>query len=121
MGITIKDEGGNVYVIRIMEVLKKAEFDAMQAGAAKVLENDPLMRVKLLMIVENFKGWERNVEWGDISFYSKYGDKIMKIAIAGDPKWETDFKMFTGSGFRAAPVKYFPLHQLEQARIWLAE
>ena len=119
MGLTIREENGNLMVMRVTGLLKKTEFDAVQAAAAKRL--GPNTSVKLMIIEVNFEGWERGVEWGDLSFYAKYGDKITKIAILGNPKWETDLKMFLGAGFRAAPVKFFPSNQIEDARIWLAE
>ena len=89
--------------------------------AAKALDGDPLLRVKLLVLLEGFEGWERHPDWGDLSFYSEHGDRITRIAIVGDPKWETEFKMFAGAGFRRAPVQFFPSDQLQQANLWLAE
>jgi hypothetical protein len=121
MGVTLKQEYDNVYAMRITGVLKKSELDAAQGAAAKELEANPLLRVKLMIIAVNFTGWERGVNWDDMSFYTKYGDRITKMAIIGDPKQETEFKMFSGAGFRTAPVKFFPPNQLEQARTWLSE
>jgi hypothetical protein len=56
-----------------------------------------------------------------MNFYTRYGEKIIKIAIVGDTKHEGELKMFSGAWFRTAPVKFFPLNQLDQARIWLDE
>ncbi len=120
MGATIRQQPGDVYVMQITGLLKKSEFDALQASAAQVLEGDPQLRVKLLVLLEKFQGWERNPHWGDMSFYVEHGDRITKIAIVGDPKWAAEFKMFSGAGLRAAPVKFFPSDQLLQAHIWLA-
>jgi hypothetical protein len=121
MGATVRQQQGDVYVMRITGLLKKAEFDALQTAAAKALNSDPLLRVKLLILLEQFEGWERNPDWGDMSFYIEHGDKITRIAIVGDPKWATEFKMFTGAGFRSAPVQFYRPDQLQQARAWLAE
>jgi hypothetical protein len=121
MSVTLKQEYGNVYVMRVTGLLKKSELDAVQASAAKMLDNDPLLRIKMLVIVVNFEGWERGTHWDDMSFYTKYGDKITKMAIVSDPKLAAELKMFSGAGFRAAPVKFFPPTQLEQARVWLSE
>jgi hypothetical protein len=121
MGATIRQQQGDVYVMRITGLLRKAELDALQAAAAKLLDYDPLMRVKLLVLLDQFEGWERNPDWGDMTFYVEHGDRITRIAIVGDPKWETEFKMFTGAGFRAAPVQFYPAEQLQQARAWLTQ
>ena len=119
MGVTIQAEDERMAVMRITGLLKKSEFDALQAEAAKRLGPDA--SVKLLIIVEDFKGWERGTDWGDLTFFHEYGGKIARIAIVGDPKRETEFTMFCGAGYRAAPVKFFPPDQLSQARQWLAE
>jgi hypothetical protein len=52
-------------------------------------------------------------------FFEAHGDQIDEIAIVADPKWETNLLMFVGSGFRRAPVKFFPESQLALARAWL--
>jgi len=77
----------------------------VQAGAAKGLKPD--VNIKLLIILEDFKGWERGSDWGDMNFYAEHGDKITKIAIVGDPKHETDWMMFTGAGFPARAGEIF--------------
>jgi hypothetical protein len=117
MGLKLLEEIGNVYVVKIEGVLKKSEWDAAQTLAANKWKS--VQDVKMLIILEGFKGWERDEGWGDMSFYAEHREKITKIAIVGDPKHETDFLMFSGAGFRPAPVKYFPLSQIEQARKWL--
>jgi len=119
MGITVREENGSLLVMRVTGLLKKAELDAVQAAVAKRFKPDT--KVKLMIVEVKFEGWERGEQWSDMDFYSKHGDKITKIAIVGNPKWEVELKMFLGAGFRAAPVKLFPSNQIEDARIWLAE
>ena len=105
-------------VLRITGQLKKSELDAVQIAAAKKLDQNA--RIKVLIIVEDFKGWESNVDWGDMSFYAEHGDKMQKIAIVGDPKREADWMMFMGAGIRPSPIKYFSPDQTAQARAWLS-
>jgi hypothetical protein len=119
MGITIQQEKDNTVLMQITGLLKKTELDAVQTSAAKKFSPD--MRVKLLIIVKNFEGWERGEDWGDMSFFYEHGDKITKIAVVREQKWETGLKMFLGAGYRSAPVKFFSPNQLVEARMWLAE
>ena len=121
MGAILKHEHGNVYTIRLTGLLKKSELDTMQAAAATMLDADPNLSIKLMVVVANFEGWERGANWDDMTFYTKYGDKITRMAIVADPKLQPSLKMFSGAGFRSAPVKFFPPNQLEDARIWIAE
>ena len=117
MGVTIEREEGNLRVLRITGLLRKSELDA--ALAAEASQWELTTRIKVLVIVENFKGWERGADWGDMTFFGTHGDRIDKIAIVADPKWEIETLAFAGAGFRHGPVKFFPESQLTVARAWL--
>jgi hypothetical protein len=117
MGATIEPKEGKLTVLRITGLLKKSEMDAVLAAEAKGWT--PATKVNVLVLVEDFKGWERGADWGDMTFLVEHDEQIEKIAIVGDPKWRTDLLMFAGKGFRHAAVQFFPPHQLAQARVWL--
>ena len=119
MGINVEEGLENLNIMRITGLLKKSDLDEVQAAMAKKLADDPQLRIKLLIIVEDFKGWEGHVNWGDMSFYIEYGDRIDKIALVADPKREKELMMFLGAGIRPVPLKYFPPDQIDQARMWL--
>lgn len=121
MAVTIQLENDTLAVVRVNGLLKKSELDAAQASSAKQLAAKENVNVKVLIIVENFQGWEGGADWGDMSFYAEHGDKIIKIAIVGDPKREADWMMFMGGGVRPSPVKFFPSEQIAQARAWLRD
>ncbi len=117
MAATLEKEGDNVIVLRVSGILKKSEFDAVINAEAEQWK--PQTRVKLLVLAGAFQGWERNEDWGDLSFFLKYGDQIEKIAIVGDPKWETELLIFSAAGLRRAPVQFFRLEHVASARAWL--
>ena len=119
MAVTVQLENETLAVMRISGLLKKSDLDAAQAAAAKQLAAKGLTLVKVMVIVENFEGWEGGADWGDMSFYAAHGDKMEKIAIVGDPKREADWMMFMGAGIRPSPIKFFSLDQIAQARAWL--
>jgi hypothetical protein len=81
----------------------------------------PALKPRVLAVLENFEGWERGADWGDLEFLFSHSHEIAKIAIVGEPRWESDALAFAGAGFRRAPVKFFPAGQETQARAWLAE
>jgi hypothetical protein len=119
MGATVQREANGVWILRIAQALRKEELDAVQAEAIKGLSDGE--NIKLLVIVgDDFKGWVGTEEWSDVSFFSKYGDKVVKIAIVGDSRWEDKMMMFAGAGFRRAPVKYFQRDRLNEAQSWLS-
>jgi hypothetical protein len=119
MGATIEREKGNLIVLRITGPLKKSEFDA--ALAAEARQWRPTSRVKVLVIVEDFKGWERGADWGDVAFFFEHDHQIEKIAIVSDPKWEVQTLVFGGAGVRRGEVKFLPTNQMAQARAWLGD
>lgn len=119
MGTDVREEPGNLNVMRITGLLRKSELDAAQAAMTKKLVDDPQLRIKLLIVVKDFQGWEGHVNWGDIGFYIEYGDRIDKIALVADPKCEKELMMFLGAGIRPTPLRYFPPAQIDEARVWL--
>ena len=117
MGVTIEHEEGNLRILRITGLLKKSEFDAVLAAESN--QWGAATRVKVLVIEEDFKGWERGADWGDMTFFATHGDRIDKIAIVADPKWEIETLTFAGAGYRQGQVKFFRTNQVAQARAWL--
>ncbi len=118
MGATIRKNNSGVWVLRIFGALRKEELDSVQAVGLAGLNPDEKARV-LVMVGSDFCGWVGDEVWNDMSFLMQHGDKIAKIAIVGDPRWEARMLMFACAGFRSAPVKYFAAGRLAQARAWL--
>lgn len=118
MGATIEKDKNGIWVLRISGALRKEEMDAVQAEGLKELSHDENVKV-LVMVESDFCGWVGNEVWNDMTFFVQHGDRIDKIAIVGNPMWESRMLMFAGAGFRRAPVKYFPANRLSQARSWL--
>ena len=63
--------------------------------------------VKLLVLLEDFTGWERGGGWGDTDFFFSHRNDFEKIAVVGNPKWEAQVLAFTGAGLRKGPVRMF--------------
>jgi SpoIIAA-like len=119
MPIQIEPQPNDIYVLRMSGTLKRSEFGAEQSALARQIDSGS--KPRLLVILENFEGWERGGDWNDLDFMFSHGGKISKIAIVAEPRWETLALAFAGAGVRRAPVKFFPPNELEQARSWLAE
>jgi hypothetical protein len=119
MSVTLQREEDEVRALQIAGILKQSEFDAVIRADAK--EWGSQTRVRLLVRAEAFEGWEQSEKWGDLSFFMEYGNRIERIAIVADPKWETDMLVFAAAGLRRAPVKFFPPSQIASARAWLKE
>jgi hypothetical protein len=115
----VQYQPNDIYVLRISGILKRSEFGAEQSALARNI--DAGSKPRLLVILENFEGWERGADWNDLDFMISHGGEIAKIAIVAEQRWETLALAFAGAGVRRAPVKFFAPNELEQAQTWLAE
>lgn len=119
MAANLEWEPDDVCVLRISGKLKRSEFGEAQEAIARTI--DAGTKPRLLAILDEFEGWERGADWNDLDFLFSHSQKIAKIAIVVDPRWEVPALAFAGAGVRRAPVKLFPPNELAQARQWLAE
>lgn len=118
MSATIQKEAGSTWQFRVSGVLKKAELDSAQAAAREEIARAG--RIKVLLLLEDFQGWEKGADWGNMTFAATHGDEIDRIAIVGDPKWSAEALMFVGAGIRRTAVKFFVTGEAARARAWLA-
>ena len=119
MPVQMSYEPNDVCVMRIGGVLKRSEFAAEQENLAHKIDSGSKPRI--LVVDDNFQGWEKGADWNDLEFMLSHGTEVAKIAIVADPRWEAGALAFAGAGFRNAPVKFFQTNQLADARSWLLE
>jgi hypothetical protein len=119
MSANLEQHPDRLLVLRVGGELKKSELDAVQSEFVPKVAGGGT--VKLLVLLENFAGWERGEQWGDTDFFFSHRDDLEKIAVVGDPRWEAQILAFTGAGLRKGPVKFFPETAESEARAWLAQ
>jgi hypothetical protein len=119
MSATLEQQADRLCVLRAGGDLKKSELDAVQSEFVEKIAGAGT--VKLLVLLEDFTGWERTEAWGDTDFFFSHRNDFEKIAVVGDPRWEAQILAFTGAGLRKGPVKFFPDKGESDARAWLAE
>ena len=117
MAFTIIDSSGPILSIKITGELSVSEVGQIQAAALEAIKRAG--KVKGLAILENFRGWKREANWGDITFLTEHDQDIAKIAVVGDEKWKDSIYAFLAKGFRQAAVEYFLPADLAKARVWL--
>ena len=99
----VKDE--NIALIRVTGRLEKTEFDEAQREIAALIQARG--KVKLLIITQDFEGWEKSEEWQDTSSENPNDPFIEKIAIVGDPKWKDLILLFSLKDMRSVPIEFF--------------
>jgi hypothetical protein len=117
MPASIQHESGNLFRIHVSGLLLEADLKGVQAVAAQEITR--LGTIKLLFVLDEFEGWERGADWGDLAFYAAHDTDIEKIAIVGDEKWRDHGLAFAGAGIRKAAVRFFSPAESAQARAWL--
>jgi len=78
-----------------------------------------LGKIKLLLIVEDFQGWESGVDWGDMSFMLEHDENIEKMAIVGDEDLKDEFFAFAAQPLRTTQIEYFAPSRLAEAEAWV--
>jgi len=117
MAFTITDATGPVISAKISGDLSKAEVSQVQAAALKAIQR--WSKISALFVLENFQGWKKEGDWGDIRFLTAHDKDIVKIAVVGDEEWRDLIYAFLAKGFRQTLVEYFLPGDLEKARGWL--
>lgn len=117
MAIALIDATGPIVSATITGELGKPEVSQVQAAALEAIRR--CGKISALFILDNFRGWKRGDEWGDISFLIEHDKDIAKIAVVGDEQWRDLVYAFLAKGFRQAAVEYFLPADLTKARAWL--
>ena len=60
-------------MLRISGILKRSKFGAEERALASHI--DTLSKPCLLVILENFEGWEGGADWNDLDFHISHGRK----------------------------------------------
>lgn len=118
MGVQILNAEAGLMTIRLTGKLSYPELAEAHKEAAAILSAQGKMRV--LVVADAFTGWEREGDWGNLSFQNENDRYISRIALVGDKQWETLALLFAGQGVRSVPVAFFDLGELAKARLWLA-
>jgi len=117
MGAEITNVSDHVLTLRVSGTLTQPELASAQTAAAAMFGAEGEWRV--LVLTENFHGWERGGSWDDFSFQSEHDAHIARMAIVGERKWEELALLFTAKGLRKFPIRYFSPAQVVEARAWL--
>jgi len=116
MAFTIIDASGPIISATISGELGKSEVTQMQAAAVDAMPR--FGKISALFILDNFRGWKREPDWGDVTFMTEHDNDIVKIAVVGDEEWRDLVYAFLAKGFRQAEVEYFLPGDLAKARAW---
>lgn len=78
MSVKIVDVDEGVVTLRIVGKLQYAEFEKFQKTAAKEIAR--LEKVRVLVLAEDFEGWGKDGNWGDLSLQTGFDKNIERMA-----------------------------------------
>lgn len=118
MGAQFLGIDGDVLTIKVSGRLERAELaEAQRLATDAIQKRGP---VRILVLSEDFKGWAKDGDWGDLSFQIDNDAFIRKMAVVSDRDWKDLVLMFTGRGLRSFPIEHFLPADEAKARTWLA-
>jgi hypothetical protein len=119
MSVALTRETNNFFVISIDGVLLYDELKEIENKGR--LDFKLEVDIKLLVLAQNFSGWGKEGDWGDLTFVYEIDPKLDKIAVVTQEKWKDEMLMYLGAGRRQAEVKIFLEDEEKDARDWLQD
>ena len=117
MSMTFTKESDDLFVISVQGVLTFSNQKEIEDKGREQIDRS--RKSKLLVLAEQFSGWGKEGDWGDLTFMYEYDPYIEKIAVVSEEKWKDQILMFIGAGRRQAVVEFFFPGQEKSARDWL--
>jgi len=110
-------DSDNLVVFYVSGKLGKAEYLQIQSEIESVIKQ--IGQIRILVLLNDFDGWETASGWEDTSFVDRNDPYIKKFAIVGDQQWRGLVSAFTLQGLRPVPIEYFTEDKEAVARQWL--
>ena len=93
MSVIFTKESENLYVIRVNGILTFNDQKEVENRVST--EIDRSGKAKMLVLTENFSGWSKEGDWGDLTFMHEYDPYIEKIAVVANEKWQDQILMLS--------------------------
>jgi hypothetical protein len=77
-------------------------------------------KLRLLVLMHAFEGWDPHALWDDIKFDAKHFRDIDRLALVGETTWQQGMASFC-KPFTTAEIRFFNPSHLGEARAWLTD
>jgi len=119
MSVEIIGNADGIVTVKVAGKLSQPEIARAQQQAIGIITRQG--KIRILVIAENFQGWEGGGNWDDVSFQADHDKHIERMAVVGQKRWEDLTLIFVAKGYREFPIEYFQPDDLPKARAWLAQ
>ncbi|MFW6169312.1 MAG: STAS/SEC14 domain-containing protein [Planctomycetota bacterium] len=119
MSVKIQREAeGKVVHVRVSGKLTAEDYEQFLPAIEKLIIEHGKVRILLEMV--DFHGWETAALWEDLKFDFKHFKDIERLDMVGDKAWQEGMSFFC-KPFTMAKVRYYGQHELDRARQWVHE
>lgn len=117
MTVDVQHETSGKYLrISLSGKLDKADYEQFVPEIERVIKEQGKLR--LLVLLHDFHGWDLSALWEDIKFDLKHFRDIERLALVGHSKWEQGMAAFC-KPFTTAQLRYFDESKLAEAEQWI--
>ena len=113
-----EDAGGKLLTVQMSGKLEKQDYEQFVPQVEALIKQHG--KVRILLSMHDFHGWEASALWEDIKFDVQHFRDIERLAMVGDSKWEAGMAAFC-KPFTTATIKYFDHSKLAEAESWIRE
>jgi hypothetical protein len=110
-------ESEDLFVVSVEGTLTFSDLKEIEKNVITAIDRS--QKIKVLILAEEFSGWGKEGDWGDVTFFYENDKHIEKIAVVANDKWKDQLLVFLGADVRQAAVEFFPDSREEDARNWL--
>lgn len=112
----LQPEKENVIAFRLTGKLHDEDYKSFVPEVEALIAREG--KIRLLLQLENFQGWDLHAAWDDITFGIKHFRDLERIAVVGDLGWEK-WMLKLSKPFSEAKTRFFPADEMIAAWDWL--
>ena len=117
--LRVVDEAGErIIALKLSGKLHDEDYDRFVLLVEQAVAEQG--KTRLLLLFEDFYGWNPHALWDDIAFEAAHHDRIERIAMVGDAEWRSWMDKVCGP-FSKATAQVFALDAEADARNWLTQ
>jgi stage II sporulation SpoAA-like protein len=112
----IVSEQGNLIRVDVSGKLTRKDYQQLIAAWDALISREGSMR--MLLVMQDFHGWEVGAAWDDLRFGMKHVSQIERVAMVGEKFWQKCLAK-VGALIMTEKVKYFDSTDLAAAGQWV--
>ncbi|HET9369213.1 MAG TPA: STAS/SEC14 domain-containing protein [Vicinamibacterales bacterium] len=113
----LEDSADRVIALKLSGKLHDEDYDRFVPLVEQAIATKG--KTRMLLVFEDFHGWNPHALWDDIAFEAAHNDRIERIAMVGDTEWRPWMDKVSGS-FSNATVRHFASDAEAEAWQWLS-